>query len=167
MITGYLILLRADDAFLAWPEYYISYLVLTCYTLKMLPINAHYFTNQWCWHPLTNWSCRYYPSNHMAHAGIWSKVLPILWILLLYYTFLIPWRFRLIRVKRLTEKYFLENDLRKNIFRKMFYEFEIRKTFYRKMSWFSVDQENIFRWPLIFRETNTRKSEKYFSVNHF
>ena len=78
----------------------------------------------------------------------------------------------MVRVKRFTEKYFSENDLRKNkkkifFFRKMFYWFEIRKTFYRKIAWFFVDQENIFRWLLIFRKINTRKSEKYFSISHF
>ena len=44
-------------------------------------------------------------------------------------------------------------------FRKMFY--------YRKMVWFSVDQENIFRWPLIFHKINIRKFEKYFAVSYF
>ena len=39
--------------------------------------------------------------------------------------------------------------------------------FTKKMAWFSVDQENIFRWLLIFRETNTRKCWKHFSVSYF
>ena len=85
-------------------------------------------------------------------------------------------RLRLFHEKSFSEKYFSENDLRENILRKkkekkktrkMFYIFQIRKTFYRKMAWFSVDQENVFRWPLIFRETNIRKCWKYFPVSHF
>ena len=79
--------------------------------------------------------------------------------------------------KWLLGKYFSKNDLQENILRKkkkreikihkMFFPFQIRKTFYRKMTLFSVDQENIFNWPLIFRETNTRKYWKYFLVSHF
>ena len=51
--------------------------------------------------------------------------------------------FRLFYGKSLSEKCFLENDLRENILRekkerkktrKMFYIFQIRKTFYRKMT---------------------------------
>ena len=69
--------------------------------------------------------------------------------------------------KWLTGKYFTGKKKKIFFFRKMFYGFEIRKTFYRKMAWFFVDQENIFRWPLIFHETNIRKSEKHFLVSHF
>ena len=86
-------------------------------------------------------------------------------------------RLRLFHGKSFSEKCFSENDLRKNILRekkrekkkirKMFYIFQIRKTFYRKIAWFSVDQENVFRWPLIFREINTRKYWKHFPVSHF
>ena len=87
-------------------------------------------------------------------------------------------RLRLVRVKWFIEKYFSKNDLRKNILRKkrekkeiktrkMFSPFQIRKTFYRKMALFSVHHENVFSWPLIFRETNTRKCWKYFPISHF
>ena len=86
-------------------------------------------------------------------------------------------RFRFVRVKRFTEKYFSKmiyekifygkKKRKKKFSRKMFYGFEISKTFYRKMAWFSVDQKNIFCWLLIFRETNIRKFEKYFSISHF
>ena len=65
------------------------------------------------------------------------------------------------------EKIFYGKKKEKKKIRKMFYIFQIRKIFYRKMVWFSVDQKNIFRWPLIFRKTNTRKYWKYFPVNHF
>ena len=88
-------------------------------------------------------------------------------------------RLRLFYGKSLSGKCFSENDLRENILwkkrrekreikiRKMFSPFQIRKTFYRKMALFSVDQENIFSWPLIFRETNTRKCWKHFPESHF
>ena len=80
--------------------------------------------------------------------------------------------------KWLLRKYFSKNDLRENILRKkkekreikirkIFFPFQIRKTFYRKMTLFSVDQENIFSWPLIFRETNNQKYWKYFPESHF
>ena len=87
-------------------------------------------------------------------------------------------RVRLFHWKLLLKKYFSKNNLRKNILqkkekkreikiRKIFFSFQIRKIFYRKMILFSVDQENIFSWPLIFRETNTRKCWKYFSESYF
>ena len=70
--------------------------------------------------------------------------------------------------KWFTGKHFTKNKEKKEIKTcKMFSPFQIRKTFYRKMAWFSVDQENVFRWPLIFRETNTRKCWKHFPVSHF
>ena len=70
-------------------------------------------------------------------------------------------------VKYFTDFKSVRHFTKKKKFRKIFYGFEIRKIFYRKMVWFFVDQENIFRWPLIFRKTNTRKFKKYFSVNYF
>ena len=57
------------------------------------------------------------------------------------------------------EKIFYEKKREKKEIktRKMFSLFQIRKIFYRKITLFSVDQENVFSWSFIFRETNTQK----------
>ena len=103
---------------------------------------------------------------HIDHIGRYK-------ILLFYF------RVRLFHWKWLSGKYFSKNDLREKYLRKkkrekreikirkMFFTFQIRKTFYRKMTLFSVDQENIFSWLLIFRESNTRKCWKHFPESHF
>ena len=109
----------------------------------------------------------------MAHTSkvAWVKYKPSLKLCVSKGSFvLLKMTFRkMFSGKWLTGKHFTKKkrEKREIKIRKMFSPFQIRKTFYRKMALFSVDQENVFSWPLIFRETNTQKYWKYFPVSHF